>query len=67
MLRRVVSSELTNTSAVLTTFINSAMIKVAVSTSETSVNFYQTLLRNIPEGSHLHTCSCENLKTHKLL
>jgi hypothetical protein len=25
----------------------------AASTSETSVNFYQTTLRNIPEDSHL--------------
>jgi hypothetical protein len=28
----------------------------AVSTSETSVNFYQTTRRNIPEDSHLQTC-----------
>jgi hypothetical protein len=34
----------------------------AVSTSETSVNFYQTTWRNIPEDSHVHTRRRENLK-----
>jgi hypothetical protein len=34
------------------------------STSETSVNFYQTARRNIPEVSHLHTRHHENLKSH---
>jgi hypothetical protein len=38
----------------------------AASTTETSVNFYQTTWRNIPEDSHLHTCCCENLKSHRL-
>jgi hypothetical protein len=33
--------------------------------SETLVNFYQTTRRNNPEGSHLHTCRRENLKSHK--
>jgi hypothetical protein len=33
---------------------NIALMK-AGNTSETSVNFYQTLLRNNPEDSHLHT------------
>jgi hypothetical protein len=32
--------------------------------SETSVNFYQTTLRNIPDDSYLHTQRCENLKFH---
>jgi hypothetical protein len=32
-----------------------ASIIWAASTSETSVNFYQTTQRNIPEGSHLHS------------
>jgi hypothetical protein len=36
----------------------------AGSTSETSVNFYQTKRRNIPEDSHLHNRSRENLKSH---
>jgi hypothetical protein len=38
----------------------------APSTSETSVNFYQTTRRNNPEDSHLHTCRRENLKSHCL-
>jgi hypothetical protein len=37
----------------------------AASTSETSVNFCQTTRRYIPEGSHLHTCRRENLKSHQ--
>jgi hypothetical protein len=36
----------------------------AVSTSETSVNFYQTTRCNIPEDRHLHTRCRENLKSH---
>jgi hypothetical protein len=36
----------------------------AVRTSETSVNFYETTRRNIPEGCHLHTRRRENLKSH---
>jgi hypothetical protein len=41
-----------------------AMMMEAVGTSETSVNFYQTTRRNIPEDSHLHTRRRENLKSH---
>jgi hypothetical protein len=41
-----------------------ALIK-AVSTSETSVNFYQTKRHNIPEDSHLHIRRRENLKSHQ--
>jgi hypothetical protein len=37
----------------------------AASTSETSVNFYQTTRRNIPEDSHLHNRHRENLKSHQ--
>jgi hypothetical protein len=37
----------------------------AVSVSETSVNVYQTTQRNKPEGSHLHTLRCGNLKSHR--
>jgi hypothetical protein len=33
----------------------------AESTSETSVNFYQTTRRNNPDDSHLHTRRRENL------
>jgi hypothetical protein len=32
-----------------------ALMMEAAKTSETSVNFYQTTGRNIPEDSHLHT------------
>jgi hypothetical protein len=35
----------------------------AASTSETSVNFYQTTRRNNPEDSHLHTSHSENPKS----
>jgi hypothetical protein len=35
----------------------------AASTSETSVNFYQTTRRNNPEDSHLHTRCRVNLKS----
>jgi hypothetical protein len=31
-----------------------ALMMEAASTSETSVNFYQTTRRNIPEDNHLH-------------
>jgi hypothetical protein len=43
-----------------------ALMIEAVSTSETSVNFYQTTRRDNPEDSHLHACSSENLKSHYL-
>jgi hypothetical protein len=36
----------------------------ALRTSETSVNFYETTRRNIPEDSHFHTRRGENLKSH---
>jgi hypothetical protein len=36
----------------------------AASTSETTVNFYQTTRRNNPEDSRLHTRRRENLKSH---
>jgi hypothetical protein len=39
----------------------------AESTSETSVNFYQTTRRNNPDNSHLHTRRRENLKSHIFL
>jgi hypothetical protein len=39
-----------------------ALMMEAVSTSETSINFYQTTIRNIPEDSHLHTSRRINLK-----
>jgi hypothetical protein len=47
---------------VLVASVISAMMEAA-SSSETSVNFYQTTRRNIPED-HLHTRRRENLKSH---
>jgi hypothetical protein len=41
-----------------------ALMMYAASTSDTSVNFYQTARCNNPEDSRLHTCCCENLKLH---
>jgi hypothetical protein len=38
-------------------------MKEAASTSETSVNFYQTIQHINPEDSHLHTRRRENLKS----
>jgi hypothetical protein len=38
----------------------------AVSTSETSVNFYQTTRRNIPDDSHLHIRRCGNRNSHQV-
>jgi hypothetical protein len=35
----------------------------AASTSETPANFYQTIRRNNPEDSHLHTLRRDNLKS----
>jgi hypothetical protein len=47
MLHRVVWQKFTDVSEVLP-----ALMIEAASTSETSVNFYQTTRRNIPEDSH---------------
>jgi hypothetical protein len=44
-----------------------ALMMEAVNTSETSVKFYQTRRRNIPEDSHLYTRRRENLKSHRVL
>jgi hypothetical protein len=41
-----------------------ALMTQSASTSETSVNLYQTAGRNIPEDN-LHTRSLENLKSHQ--
>jgi hypothetical protein len=38
----------------------------AASTSETSVNFYQTTRRNDPEDSHLYIRRREILKSHSV-
>jgi hypothetical protein len=50
---------------VLAAFIIIALMVEAVTPSETSVNFYQTTRRNIPEDSHLHIRRRENLKSHQ--
>jgi hypothetical protein len=42
-----------------------ALMMVAASASETSLNFYQITRRKNPEDSHLHTRRRENLKSHK--
>jgi hypothetical protein len=44
-----------------------ALTMKAASTSETSVNFYQTTRRNNPEDSHHHTRRRENLKSRSNL
>jgi hypothetical protein len=41
--------------------IRTLMEKASI--SETSVNFYKTTRRNVPEDSHLHIRRRENLKT----
>jgi hypothetical protein len=40
-----------------------ALMTEAVRISKALVNFYETTRRNIPEGCHLHTRRCENLKS----
>jgi hypothetical protein len=40
------------------------MMMEAASTSETSVNFYQTTRLNNPEDNYLYTHRRENLKSH---
>jgi hypothetical protein len=67
MLRRAVWRNFTDVSEVLTASIIRAMIAQmmeAASTSERSVEFYETARRNIPEDSYLHTRRRENLKSH---
>jgi hypothetical protein len=44
-----------------------ALMMEAASTSETSVNFYQTTRRYNPEDSHLHTRRRENLKSYNTM
>jgi hypothetical protein len=43
-----------------------ALVMEALSTSETSVDFYHTARRNIPEESHLHAHRRENLISHMI-
>jgi hypothetical protein len=63
MLRCVVSRKFIDVSEVLTVLHQLIPLMMeAVSTSETSVNLYETTRRNIPEDSHLHTRRHQNLK-----
>jgi hypothetical protein len=41
-----------------------ALMMEAASTSQTSVNFYQTTRRYNPEDSHLHTRRRENIRSY---
>jgi hypothetical protein len=54
--------EFTDVSLVLAASIIALM--EAASTSETSVNFYQTIRRFNPEDGHLHTRCHENFKSY---
>jgi hypothetical protein len=62
-LRRIGSQKLTDVSEVRTASIIRVMME-AVSTSEMSVNFYQTTRRSVPEGCHLYTHRRDNVKSH---
>jgi hypothetical protein len=42
-----------------------ALMMEVASTSETSVNFYQTTRSNNPEGTRLHNLRFENLTPHQ--
>jgi hypothetical protein len=44
-----------------------ALMMETASTSETSVNFYQTTRSSIPEESHLYSRRREKPKSHRLL
>jgi hypothetical protein len=46
--------------------VSEVLMMEAVITVETSVNFYETARRDIPEDRHFHTCRRENLKYHLL-
>jgi hypothetical protein len=64
MLRLVVSKKLTDISEVIIADIINALMMEAVSTSETSVSFYETARSNIPEEGRLHTRLREDLESH---
>jgi hypothetical protein len=72
MLRRVVWYKFANVSEVLFASIIKArslisLIMESLSTSETSVNFYETTRRNIPEDRHFHALRRENPKSHSIM
>jgi hypothetical protein len=66
MLHRVVWQALTDVSQELAASVI-AMMMLAVSFSETSVNLCQSTRRNIPQDSHLHTRRSDDLKSHPVL
>jgi hypothetical protein len=58
MLHRIIPYKLTDVSALLTASMMMALVMETVSTSETSLKFYETTRRSIPQGNHLRlTCS----------
>jgi hypothetical protein len=58
MLRHVVWSKFTDVSEAII-----ALMMEAASTSETSVNLYETTWCSIPEDSHLHSHCCDEIST----
>jgi hypothetical protein len=66
MLRRVVWYKFFDVSEVFAAYIIRALTMEATSISETSVKFYQTTRRNIPEVSYLRNRRRENLNSHQV-
>jgi hypothetical protein len=60
----VVLKKETSVSEVLAAYIITTLMVVAVSTSKTSVNFYETTWSNVPEDYYLHIRCHENLKSN---
>jgi hypothetical protein len=60
MLHRVVWWKFSDVSEMLTCLHHQVLMMEAVSTSETSVQFYQTTKYNTPEESHLRVVVCWN-------
>jgi hypothetical protein len=52
--------------ASLSTTVGVGLMMEAVSTYETSIDFYKTKRRNIPEDSHLRTRRRKDLKSHSV-
>jgi hypothetical protein len=67
MLRFVVWYKFADVSEVLAASIIIALMMEVARASETSVNFYQSTKRNIPEDGYLHTRRRENLISHKII
>jgi hypothetical protein len=63
--RRVVWQKFADVSEKFASIVRAMM--EALSTSETSVSFYETARRNIPQGCYLHTRRRENLNSHLIL